>query len=253
MKTSFYFVVWIVIYPLLGLIGSQWIDDNAFFVALICVWALSWFLNRSMPQTLAFERALTNARILDQVYSGNIEGFRKRLARMSMVEFFSAVYFGVAFIVAILFLFQDGSSGIFELIVFGLLAGGTLVRASKLQKQALRLRNNPVPQESIAIAEEMGMDYSSYYDDRQHLGDGAIMPPAPKGFAAFQVFSLIVSIICTILGVVFIVISLITIIGGGTFDSTSYGIMALLYGSLAAYYGAKDCISSIQYFRLKPR
>ena len=31
MKTSFYFVVWIVIYPLLGLLHNEFIYNNSFF------------------------------------------------------------------------------------------------------------------------------------------------------------------------------------------------------------------------------
>ncbi len=41
MKTSFYFVVWILIYPLLGLLHNSFIDNNSFLVALAAVWGLS--------------------------------------------------------------------------------------------------------------------------------------------------------------------------------------------------------------------
>lgn len=38
MKTSFYFVLWILIYPILGLFNNSFIDNNAFIVALAIVW-----------------------------------------------------------------------------------------------------------------------------------------------------------------------------------------------------------------------
>lgn len=56
MKTSFYFVLWILIYPILGLFNNRFIDNNAFIVALAIVWGLSWLLNRMMPDTLTYER-----------------------------------------------------------------------------------------------------------------------------------------------------------------------------------------------------
>lgn len=55
MKTSFYFVLWILIYPILGLFHSSFIDNNSYIVALAIVLGLSWILNRLMPTTLSYE------------------------------------------------------------------------------------------------------------------------------------------------------------------------------------------------------
>lgn len=251
MKTSFYFVVWIVIYPVLGLLGNEWINQHSFFVALICVWALSWFLNKSMPVTISYERKLSQAQIMNEVYTCNVDGFRKRLSRMSMIEFIGALYFGVTFLLTLFFIISGGTSGIFELIVFGFLAAGTITRAARLQKYSWRLRKNPNPQESVAIVEEMGMDYAAYYEERQNSERDSIAPPAPRNFAIFQIFSIIASVVCALLGIIFIILAVLSIIGNASFGATSYGIMFLLYGSLATYYGIKDCISSLNYFKLR--
>ena len=37
MKTSFYFVLWILIYPILGLFNNSFIDNSAFIVAFAIV------------------------------------------------------------------------------------------------------------------------------------------------------------------------------------------------------------------------
>ena len=249
MKSSFYFVVWIVIYPILGLLGNPWINQNSFFVALIFVWALSWFINRSMPETISYERKLAQAQILNQVYSGNVAGFRKRLSRMSMIEFIGALYFGITFLITLFIIFKGGYSGVFELVIFGLLAAGTITRAAKLQKYSYRLHNNPTPQECVDVAQEMGYNYAAYYEERQNSIGETITPPAPRNFTAFQVFSLIVAIVCTVLGLVFIVLAILGIIRNPSFGATSIGIMYLLYGSLATYYGLRDCITSLSYFK----
>lgn len=252
MKVSFYFVVWMVIYPILHLFGSEWIDRNSFFVALIGVWALSWLLNRTMPATISYERRFSRDQIMNEVYTGNVEGFRRRLSRMATVEFIGALYFGVTFVVTIFMIIRGGGpSGIFELVVFGFLAAGTIMRASKMQKYSWRLRRNPDPQESVAIVEEMGMNYSAYYQERQEAGEGSILPPPPANFSAFQIFSLIIAIVCAVLGIIFVILALLGMVDRGSFGSTSVGIMYLLYGSLATYYGARDCISSLSYFRCR--
>ena len=97
----------------------------------------------------------------------------------------------------------------------------------------------------------MGLDYAGYYEERQASEREAIMPPAPKNFAIFQIFSLICAVVCALLGVGFIIFALLGIIGNTTFEATSIGIMFLLYGSLAAYYGVKDCITSLNYFKFR--
>ena len=93
MKTSFYFVLWILIYPILGLLNNDFVNNNAFVVALAAVWGFSWVLNRSMPKTLTYERVSQIAPILEDVYTGNVESFRKRLSREAMVETITSVIF----------------------------------------------------------------------------------------------------------------------------------------------------------------
>lgn len=61
MKTSFYFVIWILIYPLLGLLNIDFINNNSFIIALAVVWGLSWLLNRLIPNILLYEYALRTA------------------------------------------------------------------------------------------------------------------------------------------------------------------------------------------------
>ncbi|MDE6444471.1 MAG: hypothetical protein K2K64_08660 [Muribaculaceae bacterium] len=57
MKTSFYFVLWIVIYPVLGLFNFPMLNENAFIIALIIVIGLSWALNKMMPEILIYQQA----------------------------------------------------------------------------------------------------------------------------------------------------------------------------------------------------
>ena len=99
MKTSFYFVLWILIYPILGLLNNSFIDNNAFIVALVVVWGLSWLLNRIMPNTMTYEHALNVAPILEDVYTGNVASFSKRLSKEATIELVTAIYFIVTTIV----------------------------------------------------------------------------------------------------------------------------------------------------------
>ncbi len=86
MKTGFYFVLWILIYPILGLLNNSFINNNAFIVALAVVWGLSWLLNRVMPKTLTYEQVTQIAPILEDVYTGNVPSFKKRLSKETTIK-----------------------------------------------------------------------------------------------------------------------------------------------------------------------
>lgn len=247
MKPSFYFVIWIVIYPLLSLIGNEWIDRNAFLVALIVVYGLSYVLNRLMPETLAYERRLEYAEIMNEVYTSNVEAFRRRLSSRAVVDFVTAVYFGATFVVTLYIMLRYDVSQWLALVVFGFLAVGTVTNASKMQRAAMRLRRNPVPQESVAVAEEvLGMNYAAYYEARQQDPVGTVTPVPPGGWNYFLVVSVVFSVICGLLGVAFVVYGLVILAYKAPLAAAGQAIIMLLYGSLAAYYGVKDTITSLQ-------
>ena len=162
MKTSFYFVLWIIIYPILGLFNNSVIDNNAFIVALVVVWGLSWVLNRAMPNILNYERALQIAPILEDVYTGNVSTFRKRLSREATIETITAVYFVVTIIVIAIAIFKVGVNDWIALAVFGLITFGSISRSITLLKAKSQLNENPTSEQSMEIADETyKLDYET--------------------------------------------------------------------------------------------
>ena len=252
MKTSFYFVIWIIIYPLLGLLHSPWIDNNAFIVALIIVWCLSWYLNRSMPEILRYERLNNMATIMEEVYTGNIHAFLKRLSRMVTVEFITAIYLGAAFVFVLFSMVKGSADDWIALLIFGFFAFGAISRSVKLNQVYQRIRHNPTREEcASAVEQAFRMDYASYYNIRVHTTPEAMLPQAPKHFKAFQIVSLIIAVVCGIFGLIYLIMSIIILAENRGAEAISGGIMYFLYGSLAAYFGIKDSVDIISYFRRK--
>lgn len=250
MKTSFYFFLWIIIYPLLGLIHSPWIYQNSFIVALFVVWVLSWFLNKNMPDTLRYERMSEMSRILEEVYSGNIHAFMRRLSRMVTVEFITAIYLGVAFVFILFSMVKGSADDWIALLIFGFFAFGAITRAVKLNQSYQRIRHNPTKEEcAVVVQEAFRIDYTSYYNARIHTSASAMLPPRPRHFKAFQVVSLIIAVLCSLFGFYYLIMSIIILAENRGPEAISGGIMYFLYGSLAAYFGIKDAVSCVSYFR----
>lgn len=252
MKTSFYFFLWIIIYPLLGLFHNLWIDQNSFIVALFIVWILSWILNRNMPETLRYEGLTERISVLEEIYAGSVKAFMTRLSRMATVEFITAIYLGVAFVFVLFSMVRGSADDWLALLIFGFFAFGAISRAVKLNQAYSRIKRNPTQDECAMVVEAVyHVNYASYYNSRVRSPLEAFMPPAPKHFKAFQIFSLIIAVICSLFGLYFWIMSIIILAENHSAEAISGGIMYFLYGSLAVYFGIKDTIGSISYFHKK--
>lgn len=255
MKTSFYFFLWIIIYPLLALIHSPWIYQNSFIVALFIVWLLSWFLNKNMPDTLRYERITEMSAIMEDIYTGKIAAFRRRLSRKVTIDFITAVYMGVAFVFILFSMVRgSGADDWIALLIFGFFAFGTISRAYKLNQVNDHLKHNPTRDEcAMAIKEIYRVDYTSYHNARMYTTSEAMLPPRPKHFKIFQIISLIIAILCGLFGLYYLIMSIVMLAENRSAEAISGGIMYFLYGSLATYFGLKDSIDCINYFRNHPR
>ena len=254
MKKSFYFFLWIIIYPLLGLLHNPWVYQNSFIVALFVVWGLSWILNKNMPDTLGYERLSETATILEEVYSGNVRAFMQRLYRMVNVDFISAIYLGVAFVFVIFSMVRGSADDWIALLIFGIFAFAAISRAVKLNQVYQRIKHNPTPDECAVVVEEtFRVDYAGYYHNRMHTSAEAMLPPPPKHFMAFQIFSLVIAIICALFGLFYLFMSIIILAENRSAEAISGGIMYFLYGSLAAYFGIKDTVSCANYFKRRKK
>ena len=84
-----------------------------------------------MPDTLRYERVSETVTILEEVYTGNVRAFMKRLSRMAGVAFISAIYLGVAFVFVLFSMVRGSAEDWIALLIFGFFAFGTISRAYK--------------------------------------------------------------------------------------------------------------------------
>ena len=251
MKTSFYFVLWFVIYPILGQFNNSFIDNNAFVIALAIVWGLSWLLNKIMPKTLAYERATQVFPILENVYTGNVASFKKRLARRSYIEVITAIYFSITTLVIAIAVIKFGINDWISLAIFLFFTIATVSRSSILLKATMQLKGNPTPEQCMEIVDETyKLDYNSYFEMRSMAAYDEIFPPKPTFFKVFIIFSIIIAIIVAFFGLYLCIIDGFVLLTFQTLEipdeELAFAGMYFLYGTLAAYYGIKDIISCIR-------
>lgn len=252
MKTSFYFVLWILIYPILGLFNNSFIDNNAFIVALAIVCFCSWLLNRMMPNTLTYERVSQAAPILEDVYTSNVDSFKKRLVRESNIETVTAIYFTVTTVVIALAIFKAGVNDWIALVIFGFFTYGAISRSISLIRAKAILKSNPTSEQCMEIADETyKLNYASYYDARNGVSYQDMFPPKPKYFKTFKFFSVVISAIASLLGLLYIILGVLIMLSQTNLETGAVAGMYFLYGSLAACFGVKGFISITQSFNHK--
>ncbi len=256
MKTSFYFVLWIIIYPILGWIGNDTVTNNSFIFALIAVFAITWLINRMMKKTVMYETATQISCVLEDVYTGNVPSFGKRLSREATIETITAAYLIVTTLVVGLDMLTTAVSNWVALVVFGLFTFGSITKCVNLHRANSSLKSNPTPAQCVEIANNTyNLNYEAYYESRSGVTLEAILPPRPKYFNCFLIFSLVTAIIAALLGLLFIIASVIIFISGSPFlfDVAALSGMLVLYGFLAIYFGVKDIISTMQGLKRKPQ
>lgn len=248
MKTSFYFVLWMLIYPLLGLFNSSFIDNNAFIVALAIVCGVSWLLNSLMPDTQLYERVSHTAPILEDVYTGNVSAFKKRLSQESAIEIVVAIYFTVTTIVIALVIYKTGVNDWLSLVIFVFFTFDSISRSISLIDAKSKLKSNPTSEQCMKIAEETyKLDYTSYHELHYGVSFQDMLPPRPRYFKVFNVFSIIIAVIASLFGLLYIFIGIKVILSQSSLETGAFAGMYFFYGVLATYFGVKDFITSIHF------
>ncbi len=255
MKTSFYFVLWIIIYPILGWIGNDTVTNNSFIFALIAVFSVSLLVNSLMKKTVLYEAASQASCILEDVYTGNVSSFGKRLSRETTIETITAAYLIITTLVVGVDMLTTEVSNWVALAVFGLFAFGSITKCVNLHRANSSLKSNPTSAQCVEIVNSTyDLNYEAYYEAHAGVTLEAILPPRPKYFNCFLIFSLVTAIIAALLGLLFIIASVIIFISGSSFISGTAALsgMLVLYGFLAMYFGVKDILSTMQGLKRRP-
>lgn len=246
MKTSFYFVIWILIYPLLNVMGISGAGDFSLILAIAAVWGLSALLRKAMPHTLFFSHIMSMAPLLEDVYTDNVAAVRKRLRRDMLLQVFTSVYFlaAIAFMIVQLMRYQDFDA--IGIVIFVFLAIGSVTRSNTLYKAYQSLTANPTKEQCIAIVDSVyRYGYAAYAQQRGNMSYAELLAHyRPRTYTVYQIVAVVFAVLCSVLGAITLLWAVV-LMGG----STTSGVMLLLYGSLALYYGITDSISVIAQMR----
>lgn len=245
MKPSFYFVLWIIVYPLLWLIPSAAVQEYSFFVALIIVFGISSLLNRLFVSTFTYARTVQVFPILENVYTGNVEAFRKYLTRQMVIEFITSLYFCIALALIIAMALNNFAESLMELMIFGAFTYMVLSRSVKLYNAVRTLKENPTRETCADILTySLHTDYASY-DEARSMAPSyeALFPPRPNYYSVYIVCSVIFAVLAILLGLIVLAWGMVIFFSTDSLAGNSAAGVNFLYGALAIYYGIRDLVT----------
>ena len=130
-----------------------------------------------MPDTLTYEKAAEIAPILEDVYTGNVPAFMKRLSRDTKIQVVTAIYFIVTTFVIALAIFKAGVNDWIALAIFGFFCVRGNLSKYLSQPCQIELKSNPTPQQCMEIADDTyKLDYASYYNAHNGVSYADMLP-----------------------------------------------------------------------------
>lgn len=251
MKVSFYFVLWILIYPALDLLNFQFVTDNSFVIALVVIYAISWTTERYMADLNAYEKIAHHAPILEDVHTTDVSSLRKRIQKDFIVELTTVIYFIVTIAFLILLMIKGVSYDCFAMIVFVFFTYGSIAQIY-LQTKALKQLKGNASQEQCedVVGYVYDLSYSAYKSDREQFSYENIITYRPAHYKAYAITSAIIAIICILLGIIHVCLAASIFYYSSDATAASAATMLLLYGVLATKFGIKDvmdCYSKRKY------
>lgn len=245
MKTSFYFVMWICIYPILELTGVPFLMEHSFFVAfLIVMFAVPYLTNKIFEKDIIYMRNKQAIDYFEAIYTNNVAKLKKRLMTNIILNSVVFVYF-VSYVIGILVL--GIPDALMQYIVFGvlsLLAGSWIVKNVSQYMKIKDIEEFDEDNIEYVLTENDMPIYESYKAQRSVVSYQQMLASLGKGGKSLKITSIVFAIICTLLGIVFVYQWLPMLF----FDfKGELIIMAMVvYASMAVYYGINDLIESIR-------
>ncbi len=243
MKTSFYFVLWIIIYPILDFLGVS--SDYSFFVALIAIWGLSYVINKNMASIIAYDRFTAAYGICEIVAHGQRDRLSRKLITRIVLTAITFLYMAGMSALLIYQVMEHRTYDLVPLIIFGMITVGTIMQMSLLLKAKRALKDD-----DFERTLQLGFNISpGFYEKVVRMGADVRRNQSqrPKRYSVYLAVSLLFALLCTLLGLGGILLDFFITLAYSPLTSQS-GLTASiysLYGSLALIFGIKDIIDSL--------
>lgn len=246
MKTSFYFVAWILVYVLIDILNIQLLKENSFVAACVIVWGGAYIMNKVFATNVLNQLVREEFQFFEKIYTDDVVGLKKQIFKELILEVSATAYLLLAIIG-----FATLNIGEFiEYAVFGFFFLLSCKNSYMILVKYNSIKNigylSELTKDNITnFLTEKEIDcYNSYCNERNECSFEELFPPKEHSYKMYQITSVVFSAICILLGVVLLVYWFPLF-----FFANQGGILItamVLYASMAIYYGIKDLIENFK-------
>ena len=236
MISSFYFVMWILIYFLIIISGNRFLGEYAFFVAFIGVFVFGSLANNLCREPIERRNQREFVTMEEIIYTGDIDKLRSRARKRLYMLMASFAYMAIATVGLVLGHADWIIIGIFAFFTFT--TGREVHRMNDEYRRLCQSTGIDVPDGPFREALE------NYAARRQSASFLELCPKPTASEKALRIFNIVVSVACILIGAFFIYFFGLTILQYGTAGNSSV-IINLAYGLLALVYGINDLYTSL--------
>ncbi len=237
MISSFYFVLWIAAYLLIGISGIAVLQHYAFFAAFAVVILLSRGVSSLWREPIEMRTRRDINGLLEIYYTGDFSRLCDMRRRQLWLSAASFIYMTVA-TVCIALAGQWIIAAIFAFFAYQ--TGVQTHRANAAYRSLLQAGSIPPLEGNMAEA------YRRFAEVRSYRSFSELLPPPSRGEKALRIFNFVMAGLCTLIGLGFLLFFGWIVLHYGSSDTGA--VINAMYGALALLYGVTDLITLIRGF-----
>jgi hypothetical protein len=237
MKTSFYFVLWQLVWLLAILLDIPFLNKYGLFFAFIVVFFIGCIIKKLLKNQIEYQQMFEQALIMEMAYNNDYKRYKRQSFLYMLIQTAIFGYMLMTFI-ALFTVYSDVL--LIDYILWGILT--ILSGLSSLWYIKSYMSKRKVGQ--IILDHDLQGAYQSYASERAVHSFEEILQPQPKHYQAMCIMNYLFAMFCITIGLLTIIIFYSyrndIILGSGIVQ-----VSMVIYGLLAVYFGVKDLLDTL--------
>lgn len=233
MKTSFYFVLWQLVWLFIILLNIPFLNEYGFLSACIIVFFADRVIKKFLKKQIEYQRMCEAAFIMEIAYNNDYKQY-KRQAFLQMIVYVAIFVYMTLCFIALFISYSDVP--LIDYILWGALMILTGLSSSWNIKSYIQT----VKAGQVILDKRLQEFYPSYKSERDTCTYEKMLLPRPKYYQAMNATNVVFAVLCIVIGL----LTSIVLYSYREDISQLLQISLTIWGMLAIYSGVKDLLST---------
>lgn len=237
MNTSFYFVLWPLVWLFIIITNIPFFNGFEFLFACIIVSFVGYIIRKLLKKHIEYQNILDLAFLFETAYMNDYARF-KRVAFLKMLaDVICAIYMLIMYVAII----SLPITPLIDILIFGVFTFLSVLSSIWNIKFYIRTRKAG----QVIIDDNLQEQYLTYANARVGHSYEEILPPQPKYSKVIAISNRLFAVLSIVIGLFIIILSSINLssINRNLYATTLLQTGYVFYGILALFFGLKDLLN----------